>query len=267
MVYATIGSDETAWAGKTAPEIRALAERDGSVLVVPVGSIEQHGNHLPVATDTILVDAVAARGAELVADEVPILVTPPLWSGFSPHHMPLGGTITLEFDHMLAVVEDIVTSALDNGFDAALLLNGHGGNASLISSAVKTIGEEYPDAEISGLTYFQLAPSFIDEIRESEPGGMSHGGEFETSLMLHLRPDLVRRERVEGTRKERTYDHESQDLMSGGPLSTYRTFDEYSATGAIGEPELATAEKGERIYRLLGAEMETLLTQIHEQNA
>jgi creatinine amidohydrolase len=266
MVYETIGSQPAAWAGKTAPEIREIAEQDGSVLVIPVGSIEQHGNHMPVATDTILVDAVAHRSAERVVDEIPILVSPPVWSGYSPHHMPFGGTITLEYDELLDVLEDIADSALDNGFDSLLLLNGHGGNASLVSSATSTIGTEQPQAEILALTYFQLAASFIDDIRDTTLGGMGHAGEFETSLMMHLRPELVDEDRMEGTNMDEPYSQGIDDLVAGGPLSVYREFTEYSETGAIGDPTVSSAEKGERILELLCDEMESLLAQMYERN-
>lgn len=265
-MYPTIGSNEYEWAGRSAKEILEVAERHGSILVVPVGSVEQHGNHLPVATDTILVDAVVHEGARRVTEEIPILVTPPVWHGYSPHHLPFGGTITLEFDDLLAIIEDISESALDNGFDSLLLVNGHGGNISLINSAVKTIGEGTKNSTIHGLTYFHLARRFIDDIRESDLGGMSHGGEFETSLMLHLRPDLVKTDVIEGTPRKRVFEHESKDLMEGGELSTYRSFDEYSSSGAVGKPELASSAKGEEIFDRLGSEMRTLLMEIHGQH-
>ncbi|WP_231188176.1 creatininase family protein [Haladaptatus sp. DYF46] len=267
MVYETIGSSPWSWAGRTAPEIRDIADRDGSILVVPVGSIEQHGDHLPVSTDTVLVDAVTQLGAERVHDDVPLLVTPPVWSGYSPHHLPFGGTITLEYDDLLHTLEDIAGSALENGFDALLLVNGHGGNTSLISSAVSTIGVDHPDRSLLGVTYFQLAAPFIDEVRESDVGGMSHGGEFETSLMLHLRPDLVHEERFAGTPHEEPYERSLDDMFQGGPLSVYRSFDEYSDSGAIGDPTLASAEKGEEIYDRLGDELEAILRQIHDESA
>lgn len=266
MVFDSIGSSALDWAGKTADDIRTIGERDGSILVVPIGSIEQHGNHLPVATDTILVDAIAHLGAERLVDDIPILVTPPFWSGFSPHHRSFGGTITLDFDVMLEALENISDSALENGFDALLLLNGHGGNRSLISAAVSTIGDDQSDVEVLGLTYFELAAEFIDEIRDSDIGGMSHGGEFETSLMMYLRPDLVTEDAIDATPLEEPYKHGTKDLLEAGPLAVYREFEEYSHTGAIGEPELATAEKGERIYTQLGEELESLLAEVHAQN-
>lgn len=264
-MYESIGRNDSDWAGKTAGEIRQIGERDGSLLVVPVGSIEQHGNHLPVATDTILVDAVARGAAERVVDDVPILVTPTMWQGFSPHHLPFGGTISLEFTTMLNAVEDIAGTALENGFDGLLLVNGHGGNISLINSVVKTIGQRNPDVAIHGVTYFQLARSFIDDIRESAEGGMSHGGEFETSLMLYLRPDLVDLESGRPEPKEAVFEFESTDLMTSGVLGSYRTFDEYSDSGAIGDPTVATERKGEAIFDLLGDEVERLLRALYRE--
>lgn len=266
MVYDTIGRQAAAWAGKTYADIKEIASADGSILIVPVGSIEQHGNHMPVGTDTILVDAVAHLAARRVQDEVPVLVTPPVWSGYSPHHMPFGGTITLEYDDMLDILEDICATALDNGFDSLLLINGHGGNASLVSSATSTIGTQHPHVEVLGLTYFQLAAEFIDEIRDTELGGMGHAGEFETSFMLHLRPELVKEEEMEGTNMDEPYPQSIEDLVAGGPLSVYRDFTEYSESGAIGDPTGASAEKGAKIYELLGDELEPILEQMHERN-
>ena len=94
---------------------------------------------------------------------------------------------------------------------------------------------------------------------------MSHGGEFETSLMLYLRPDIVTTEEMDGTPRESQYSHEGNDLMHGGPLSVYRSFDAYSSTGAIGNPELASAEKGQLIFDRLGDAIEVLLTEIHHE--
>jgi creatinine amidohydrolase len=266
MVYETIGSQPTAWAGKTCSEVRDIATQDGSVLVIPVGSIEQHGYHMPVGTDTILVDAVARLGSERVMDDVPLLVTPPVWSGYSPHHMPFGGTITLDHDDMMDMIEQLADAALDNGFDSLLLLNGHGGNDSLVSSATSTIGTDHPEAEVLGLTYFQLATSFIDSIRDSELGGMGHAGEFETSLMLHLRPELVKEDQMEGTEMDEPYPQGIDDLVAGGPLSVYRDFDEYSESGAIGDPTVASAEKGEKILEMLCDEVADILRRMHERN-
>lgn len=258
--------DEVALATKTAPEIRALGERDGSVLILPVGSVEQHGAHLPVATDSLLVSAVAAAGAEAVADDAPVLVAPTLWTGYSPHHLSFGGTLTGEFDTLLDLLGTVADTALGNGFDALLLLNGHGGNRALVDAAVTVVGRSRPDAEVLGLTYFDLAVPFVDEVRDSDTGGMAHGGEFETSLIQHLHPELIREE-APAEYWEEAYDLAGSDLLEGGPLSVYRPFEAYSNSGAIGDPSLATAEKGERLFDELRAELAALLLDIHEVNA
>ena len=266
MVMQGLGADSSSWAEKSYEDIQNIGRQPGSILIVPVGSVEQHGHHMPVATDTILVDAIAELGAERVADDVPLLRTPPVWTGFSPHHLSLGGTISLDFDLLHSSLERVADCALENGFDAVLLLNGHGGNMSLISASVSTIGEAHEDVEVLGLTYFQLANDFIDDVRESETGGMSHAGEFETSLMMYLRPELVHEDRIEATMLEEPYELGTKDLVESGPLAVYREFEEYSASGAIGAPELADAEKGEVIYESLGDELEALLYEIHERN-
>jgi creatinine amidohydrolase len=266
MAFEEATTESSSWAGETAPDIGTIGEKDGSVAVVPVASVEQHGDHLPVSTDTILADAIATLGVERVKTEIPILVTPPIWTGLSPHHMDFGGTITLEAETMLAVLRDVAASVLDNGFDGVLFVNGHGGNTSVMGTAVTEIGREFPDAQILGVTYFKLAEPFIDDVRDSEVGGMSHGGEFETSLMLYLRPDLVHPDRAEAQYMDDPYELHGKDLFVGGPLSVYRSFAEYSDSGAIGDPGLASAEKGETIYDRLGDEMEALLVAMWEHN-
>jgi len=264
MVHDSMGSTPAAWGGRTAGEIRAVAGEDGSILVVPVGSVEQHGDHLPVATDTILVDAVVRSGVERAGD-LPILVAPPFWAGYSPHHLPFGGTLTLSFDTMLSAIEELADAALENGFDALVLVNGHGGNDPLVSAATATIGEAHPDREVVGLTYFDLAEPFAQEIRDSEEGGMAHGGEFETSLMSYLRPDLVGDPDDPPPNLDEPYDRSVRDLLSAGPVSVYRDFDEYSETGAIGDPSVASAEKGEQLYDLLGEELGDLFEAVHAE--
>jgi len=267
MVFDEPSADSPAWVARTAPEIGSIGQKDGSVAVIPVGSIEQHGNHLPVSTDTVLADTMAHSGAEEIAGEVPILVTPPIWSGLSPHHMEFGGTITLEVETMVSVLHDVAASVLDNGFDAILFLNGHGGNTSIVDTATTEIGQDYPDEQILSLTYFQLAEPFIDDIRESDIGGMAHGGEFETSLMYHVRPDLVRETNQDATYMDDEYELRRQDLFKGGPLGVYRSFSEYTESGAIGDPELAAPKKGAELLKRIIDELADLLMGIHIQNS
>ncbi|ELZ98044.1 creatinine amidohydrolase [Haloferax mucosum ATCC BAA-1512] len=266
MMYDTIGRGEHEWAGMTAPEVRAIGSEPGSILVIPVGSIEQHGNHLPVVTDSLLVEAMVDAAMERL-DDVPVAVSPTVWSGFSPHHLTFGGTLSLDFEHLRAILEDIATTGLENGFDAVLFVNGHGGNGPLIGSVVSTVGVD-TDAEVLGTTYFELAADRIEALRDSETGGMAHGGEFETSLMLAVRPDLVGDpDERDGEPMDEQYRWAGQDLLDGGSVGVYRSFDAYSESGAIGSPGEASAEKGDRFRSIIGDELASLLAAIHEQNA
>lgn len=257
--------NETAFATKTYRSIRRIGDKEGSILLVPVGSLEQHGYHLPVATDSLLVEAVANSGADLVNETVPILVTPVSWIGFSPHHVSFGGTVSLGFETLRNTLFGIAETAVAHNFDAILFLNGHGGNEPLISATVSTVGDAFPSIQVLGLTYFRLAEPFIEDIRDSDIGGMAHAGEFETSLMLYLYPEYVDQEAIDATIQDEPYDDATQDLFVSGILSVYRDFSEYSESGAIGDAELATSEKGEEIFHQLGEQLEELLVAIHEQ--
>lgn len=256
---------DAAWAGRSYKEIRECAEESGSIAVVPVGSVEQHGHHLPTGTDTILADAVA-HGAAAGCEALPLLITPPVWAGHSDHHLSFGGTITQSTAQLTEQLVRIGKSILENEFDLVLFLNGHGGNAAVISNATREIGTQYRDREVSALTYYTLADSFIDDVRESDTGGINHGGEFETSLMIHIAPELVSEEEIDGTVRDEAYDRAAQDLFKPGDLTVYRSIDEFTDSGAIGSPELASEAKGAEIYDRLCEELQLLFREMHSQN-
>lgn len=262
-MFETLGTSDVEWAGKTYPEVNERAARPGSVLLVPVGSLEQHGRHLPTSTDTILVSAVVQRAAER-ADDVPVIAMPTIPVGYSPHHLAFGGVATVEHDNLISVLEDAADSALETGFDAVLFVNGHGGNAAVVGSATRTVGSANPDAEVLGFTYFDLGSDRIDEVRDSDPGGAGHAGEVETSMIMHLRPELVREDEIEGTRWETPYDGARNDLTGAGAVSEYVNFDTLSESGCVGEPELATAEKGERFFEIFVEELADVISQAHD---
>jgi creatinine amidohydrolase len=180
-------------------------------------------------------------------------------------HRMFGGTITTELTHLLWLLQDIGQSVLDAGFDALMIVNGHGGTIALADCAVYTIGPAYPDRDVTGLTYFNLVPSFVDDLRDSELGGMYHGGEFETSLMLHLRPDLVGDELIDDP-KENRYEYHNKDLTTPGVLTVYNDFDALTDHGALGVPSAASAEKGEQLFSRLTAELADIILAIHRAN-
>jgi creatinine amidohydrolase len=255
------------WAERTAEEVQEIGASTGSIVVVPVGSVEQHGAHLPVITDTLLVSRVVQASIEQLGQTAPVLDTPPVWLGCSEHHLDFGGTLSVGRETLLAVLEDVADTALENGFDGLVLVNGHGGNKPAIGCAVNDIGAQHPDVTVSGLTYFDLAAEVVPEVRDSDTGGMAHGGEFETSLLLHLAPEVVRTDQLEDMPLDEPAERGLSDMFEPGPLQTYRPFAAYSDSGAIGTPTKASAEKGERLFDAIVAELVDTIRQMHERMA
>lgn len=165
-------------------EVRAAGER-GAIAVLPVGSQEQHSEHLPMGTDTMLAEAVVDAASDLIGDDGPELVRlPALPYGHSPHHL-FAAAVSLSATTLLAVLDDALDSLVRSGFRRVLLVNGHGGNDEVVRLAVKTYAER-ADVALGACSYWTLAGP------EDPPQAPGHAGWFETSLLLAVHPDLVR---------------------------------------------------------------------------
>jgi len=241
------------WEELSVPQIDRL-DRDRTVLVLPVGSVEQHGRHLPVGTDSLLAHAISLAAAARMEGRVAVL--PPPWYGFSAHHMRFAGTITLNASTMLALVKDIAASVVAHGFRRLLIVNGHGGNNGVIDVLASELGHlHYGEARIASLTYFQLARAAIAELRESRSGGMGHACEFETSMVQHIRPELVATEHAVAMYPDPGSRYLTTDLLGGSAVRTYHDFGDLSETGTLGDPSLASPEKGARFFEAVVAEL------------
>jgi creatinine amidohydrolase len=184
---------EVLWAERTREEIPAWAQK-GTVVIVPIGSIEQHGHHLPLDTDCRTVEYVARRAACL-AEELPVLVTPTMPLGISPHHMMYAGTITLRVETAIRFLEDVCTSLTHHGFERILILSGHGGNGDTIGAAALELRFRL-QRQIQATCWFSLIPQVFETLREGPPVGIGHAGEMETSAILALAPDSVHTDRL-----------------------------------------------------------------------
>lgn len=230
----------------TSPDVGAL-DRDGVACLLPLGAVEQHGPHMPLGTDSMICHAICKEAAARLPGRV--LVLPPPWYGLSPHHMRFAGSITLRAETLMALAGDIVDSLVNHGFRRIVLVNGHGGNASLAGLLAATLGHRHHGkARVAALTYFQLAAEAINDIRESGPGGAGHACEIETSLIQHLFPELVRNEAATATYPTTGTPYLTTDLTAGGPVASYMDFSELSSTGVLGDPTLASGEKGARLF-------------------
>ena len=213
--------------------------------VLCIGSTEQHALHMPVGTDALLASSVVRAAAEKAKSK--ILLLPVQYVGYSPHHRFAKGYLTLSQETMFHYYLEVCRCVFESGFKKLLIVNGHGGNQSCLQTVVNELAAQY-DYRAVLLRYWDPVGKEIRAIRESVSGGMGHAGEFETSVMQYVRPELVHNERIKEyppARIDRYYD---PDLQAGNPIWQYKTFDTYSPDGNIGQPHLASPEKGEKFF-------------------
>jgi creatinine amidohydrolase len=231
------------------PELQSALSR---VCVVPLGSLEQHGLHLPLWTDTAIVSELARRLERRLPDEV--LLAPAQPVGYSPHHARFG-CVSLDLASYMALIQNLCRSLAAMGFRRILLLNGHGGNDVPCRAAMCGLKVESPDLSIVFASYWTLAAEAFARIRTSPPGGMGHACEMETSVMLALHPEQVRLAGAKDDGPVVCSGAESADvapsalsripdMLRAQPYYMVRNFDELSATGTLGSPSHASVEKG-----------------------
>ncbi len=185
----TTVSDPLQMAHLTRDRCRELGRE--SLLVWPVGSTEQHGPHLPVGTDAIGAEWIARAAAERVSDRLSIVMAPTLWLGSSAHHLPFGGTMSLETETYLRVLSQGAASLIQGGFERIFILNGHGGNHELAQLAARDLALAH-DVHIAAGSWWTIAWDELVKAGAADIGRFpGHAGRFETSLILALDPDLV----------------------------------------------------------------------------
>src|SRR5262245_11662984 len=177
----------------TWPLVRQVP-RDLVVVVAPIAACEQHSWHLPTITDTVLVTAVAEGVERRLPQQV--LLLPTQWLGASAHHLRFGATLSAEVDTHIQMLCDLLTPLLDDGYPRVLVLNGHGGNIDTMPVELRRLRSRYPQRQVSAASYWDLAAKELAALAEGPRKVMGHACEFETSMLLHLRPDLVRRDQI-----------------------------------------------------------------------
>ncbi|MGL4462590.1 MAG: creatininase family protein [Planctomycetia bacterium] len=239
--------DEHRYEKLTWPDIQESVDA-GKVCIVPCGAVEQHGPHLPLDVDMLLVGSVAQAAGR--ANPRKILVLPTIQYGYTGHVMDFPGTINIHYTHFIEMVLDVAKSLAYHGFKKILLLNGHGSNMPNLDLAARRCNVE-TDAECAFGGWWSLLtvdPTFLPRWRESKfPGGCAHACELETSMYLHLAPEDVRKDKIKSgviSFNEENSKYRYVDLFSAGPMNITSWTSSYSETGVLGDAELATAEKG-----------------------
>ncbi|MDP9017792.1 MAG: creatininase family protein [Candidatus Eremiobacteraeota bacterium] len=248
----------------TWPEVKAAAA-DGRLAVVPIATIEDHGPHLPIDTDLRLCQAVCEAAVARVADRA--VLVPAINHGYSPHHMDFPGAITIGAHTLIDYGLDVCRSLAHHGFTRILIVNGHGSNTPFIDIISRLTVVE--TGILAAAVNYWAAPGVreaAEGLRESEKiGGMNHACEFETSLYLAIRPDLVNMDKALHELSHRPSENYWTDLIGGdGPLVMMEHWSALTQSGVMGDPTKATAEKG---IKLLEASAQGIVTLIDEMLA
>ncbi len=214
------------------------------LLIVPVGSCEQHGPAMALRTDSARAEAVAARLAAALAPEV--LVTPCVPFGVSEHHMAFPGTITLDPITFQQVVYEVVRSVYRHGWRKVFVLNGHGGNTSALGVLLDRCLADFPDLQIAAAGISPVVNDISKRHAVSEIFG--HSCEIETSQAMYLAPELVRDDlRVAGTSTRAELGPIGALARSGLAIASHQSFATMSALGNLGDARAATPEIGEEL--------------------
>jgi creatinine amidohydrolase/Fe(II)-dependent formamide hydrolase-like protein len=222
--------DELTW-----PEVRAEIANGRDTLVLALGATEQHGPHLPLGTDALIGDATARA----VAERLDAFVAPTVRVGCSEHHLAFAGTLSISTETFAAIVRDLVAAVGRHGFARLVLLPTHGGNFGPLAAAMEGV-EPVEGLEVVALTDLSLltegtaAMSADQGVSPAEAG--VHAGEWETSLLLALHPELVRMERAE--------EGYTGDLALGLRQAFGEGIDTVADNGVIGDPRAAQADSG-----------------------
>ena len=223
-------------------------------IVIPIAALEQHGRHMPLFTDSLLLGEVIRRASAALNDRV--LFTPLMWLGNSEHHLDFPGTMTASPRVYLDLLCDMVENFVFHGFRRIVLVNGHGGNIVPAQQALFELRQKHRDRGellLLSATYWTLGSKPHEADKSFVQDRMGHACEWETSMMLRIAPHLV------------------GDLRTVEPLEFGNPFEpaqrawitkDRTAAGHIGDPRGATAEKGETLFRIFAADVVALLERV-----
>ena len=242
------------------PEVRRAAGED-RVALIPTGTLEDHGLHLPIDTDVRIITEVCRRAAEEAPDD--IILLPTIVHGYSPHHMDFPGPITIEWDTFVRYCKDVGTSLARHGFGRMLFYNGHGSNQNLVEMAARLVMLDHPNVVAAAAFYLlsRRGVEALEQIRESGVGGMAHADELETSIYLSIDPAAVDMASAVDEQGYPAGESARLEWWADGPLRYMPWWSSFSRTGVQGMPSVATAEKGKAF---LDAAVEECVSYVRE---
>ena len=216
--------------------------RAETLIVLPTAAIEQHGHHLPLATDTLINNLLLGKALERLAPELPIYALPPVCYGKSNEHIGFPGTLSVSAQTFLAVVRDLGASIAASGFTKLVLYNTHGGNTSLVDVIARDLRAEFG---LRTFTLFGSVGAAFDGLHPQERAYGFHAGEVETAFLLHGAPELVHPVEYTSNYIARIGDPDLLKPEGSSANFSWLTKD-IAPSGVLGDPAQATSEKGER---------------------
>jgi creatinine amidohydrolase len=236
----------------TWPEVNEAVEQK-KVILLPIGSTEQHGPHLPLDVDNLIATSVCLEAGRRSPDK--ILVAPAISYGYNIHALDYPGTMHVSHDHLLGFCLSVCKSFAYHGFKRIVIVNGHGSNSAVLELVSRRAILE-TDALVTSFMWMSLLgidPNFVPSVRESVfPGGSGHACEMETSIYLHLAGEKVQMEKAKDHiawyNRKGTASFQWLDLFGSGPVSVFEWTSTFVEDGIFGQATLATAEKGRRVF-------------------
>lgn len=248
------------WDQLTSPFIDQL-DREIPV-ILPVAATEQHGAHLPLATDRM----IGEHFCRLLHDRIPegVLILPTVSVGCSEHHKDFAGSLSVQHQTFMAQLTDIVECVASYGFKHVLILNSHGGNQAIGQTFVEVFGYRHSEVQLAIATWWRIALAGLQPLNESGQGGAGHAGEFETSLMLVIAPHLVHLDKIGPKTNVPTVDWAEGDLLAGPKVGLYRRMKAMTPSGVYGDANFATIEKGEKISTIVVDALQSIVQDFHQ---
>ncbi len=229
------------------PEIKNIASNKRSTIIWPFGAVEQHGPHLPLATDSIFIEEIINAVLQLMPEDIPLKKIPTQYIGFSPEHSGFQGTITLSSGLLTSMIVEIGKQISNIGFKRLILLNAHGGQISLLNTAARELRSVTPNLNVFPCFLWSGVKGLDKVLTKSELENGLHASLAETSLMMSLKPQLVGEERpCEGIPKNTP---NGWSLEGDAPTAWFT--EDLSESGVIGDSRGANLELGNNLKKLL----------------
>jgi creatinine amidohydrolase len=246
-----------------AAQASGLAAR--TVAVLPVAAVEQHGPHLPLSVDATLLQGVIDAALALLPADVPALFLPPQNVGLSTEHLSYPGTLTLSPATLIALWSELGACVARAGVKKLLLLNGHGGNVAAMDIVARELRQRHGLLTYSASWFSLPLPDAVQGLFSAQEHRFGiHGGEIETSMMLHLAPATVRMEEARDWRSTSQDRAEAHAILGNGRSAKMGwAIEDYHPAGAVGNAAAATADKGRAVVQAAGEALAQLLSELH----